>query len=841
MNDFTLAIRLLVKNPGFTAAAVLSLALGIGANTAVFSLANEFLLRTLPVRNPDELILLRTVEGARGRMSRAGENNGFPDPASRRFSSTSFSLLAFERLRTTQSGIADLFAFASFSQVNVLVDGVPEIGVTAEYVSGNYYDGLGVTAEIGRTFTADDDRAAAAPVAVISDRFWQRRFGRDPAIVGRSIQINRVPTEIVGVAARGFDGTMQAGESPDVSVPLSHYLRFQPDRSARAEPGYWWIRLMGRLRPGATPAQARASLEPLFRGVAREGWLAGSAMDGAGEPMPDDPSLIFESGAQGENDVRRQLARPLTVLMGLVSLVLVASCANVANLLLARGVSRRGEIALRLALGAPRGRVVRQLLAESLTLSLAGGVLGLAMAVSARGALIALQPFGPAAIVELPLDARVVAFTLGAAIVTTVLFGLLPALRTTRVDLASQFQSGTRTLRGGRAPLARGLMVVQMALSLVLLVTTGLFARTLANLQAIDPGFDHRGLVLFRLDPTSAGYTIERAAALQKQVLDRLERLPGAESATFSSVALLSGVRQNKRVTVPGRTLPTGATTIVNSNGLAPGFFSAMRLPIVLGRGFTAADDSNATRVAVVSEGFVREFLGNDNPIGQPIVVGPLPADRVVIVGVAADAKYTVMRGGMPPAIYFPAFQRLDGNANFAVRARSRQDVGAIVAAIRGIVRDVDPSLPALNLRTHEEQIDRLHAPERLFARLSAVFGIVVLLLCCVGLYGLLSHLSLQRTREMGLRLAVGARPAQVLGMVLRESATLVTAGLICGAVAAFYATRIVASMLYDTQSIDPIAYGSAALALVLTALMASLIPARRASRTDPLIALRAE
>ena len=748
----------------------------------------------------------------------------------------------FERLRTDRGALTDLFAFASFSQVNVIVDGVPEVSASAQLVSGNYHGGLGVPAAIGRTLTSDDDRSGAPPVAVISHRFWQRRFAGDPAVVGRTIGINRVPVEIVGVTGRGFDGALQAGESPDVSVTIAHYLLFQPDRSARAEPGYWWIRLMGRLAPGATPAQVRAQLEPIFQATAREGWLAGRTAANGADPMPDDPTLTTEPGAQGENDVRRQVERPLRILMGLVSLVLLAACANVANLLLARGTSRGREVTLRIALGASRGRIVRQLLAEALLLAIFGAALGLAVASASRSALAALQPFGPAAVIDLPLDARVLGFTLAAALLTTVLFGLVPALRTTRVDLAARIQAGARALGGGsRSRLAQGLMIVQIALSLLLLVSTGLFVRTLAKLQAIDAGFDHHGLVLFRLDATSAGYTGQQAAEIQKRVLERLERIPGAQSATFSSVALLSGVRQNKRVTVPGGTPAPGVSNIVNTNGLAPGFFSAMRLPIVLGRGFTTADDGAAPRVAVVSQGFVRDFLGGQNPIGQHITVGPAATDRVEIVGVAADAKYTVMRGAMPPAIYFPVFQRVDGNATFAVRLRSPQLVGAAFDAIRGIVREIDPALPVLNLRTQEEQLDRLHAPERLFARLSGAFGVVVMILACIGLYGLQSHLVLRRTGEIGLRMAVGAQPAQILGMVLRESAVLVGIGIAAGAAGAFYATRLIASMLYGLQPTDPLTYGGAALCLVVAVLLPSLIPARRASRIDPLTALRTE
>ena len=593
MSDVRLALRQLRKSPGFCVVAILSLALGIGANTAIFSLVNDFLLRSLPVRNPSELVLLRTIEGRGGRMSRAGENQGATNPATGRFGSTSFSLLTFDRLRQQRSALSDVFAFAPFSQVNIIVDGQPEVTASAQFVSGNYYSGLGVPAVLGRTLGPEDDRASTAPVATISFRYWERRFGGDRDVLGKIIEINRVPTAIVGVTPQGFDGALQVGESVDVSVPLAQHLRFQPDRAARARASYWWIRIMGRLAPGATASQVRASLEPVFQGAAREGWLADRSTNAVGEEMPGAPTLVAEPGGQGENDLRRQFAAPLRILMALVSLVLLAACANVANLLLARSAERRREIALRLALGASRGRIVRQLLTESSLLALAGAALGLALACWTRGLLLALHPFGsPQVRLDLPIDARVLIFTVAAAVTTMILFGLAPALRATGIDVTTQLES-TRTIGGrNRSRLNRVLMVTQIALSLVLLVVTGLFVRTLSNLRHVDAGFNRSSLILFRIDATSAGYRSDRYVELQSSLQERLQHLPGVESVTYSSVALLSSVRQNKRFSIPGRTLPAGVPTVVNTNGLAPNFFQAMQLPIVLGRGFSEHDRS---------------------------------------------------------------------------------------------------------------------------------------------------------------------------------------------------------------------------------------------------------
>ncbi|MGH9371677.1 MAG: ABC transporter permease, partial [Vicinamibacterales bacterium] len=647
MNDWTLALRQLRKAPAFTVVAILSIALGIGANTAIFTLVNEFLLRALPVRNPHELVLFRAIHGANGRLSRRGEGPGSTDAATGRPSGTPFSLLVFERFRAHRSALADVFAFSPFSQVNVLVDGVPETAVSAQFVSGNYYAGLGVSAMIGRALTDEDDRPSAPPVAVISHRFWENRFGRDPSVLARTITINKVPTAIVGVTPSGFEGAMQAGESADVSVPLAHHVRFQPDRADRVQPWYWWVRIMGRLAPGATAAQARASLEPIFQEAAREGWLASQALEPS-DAMPDAATLAADPGAQGENDMRRQHARSLRILMGLVALVLIAACANLANLLVARGSARRREIALRLALGARRRRIVRQLLTESLLLALSGGALGTVLAWWSRDLLLALRPFGNTVVVlDLPLDERVLAFTLAITISTALVFGLAPALRTTRIDLTTEFQGGSRMLGGGsRSRLSHALMVIQVALSLVLLVSTGLFVRTVIRLEAVDAGFNVRNLALFRVDATSAGYSREQFRGLHARIHERLATLPGVHTATFSRVALLSRTRQNMTFSIPGYRPPPGKAMNVHTNGVAPNFFAAMELPVVLGRGFGDRDDDGAPRVAVVNQTFARMYFGEESPLTRQLVFSaPNFRHRVEIVGVARDARYFELRG----------------------------------------------------------------------------------------------------------------------------------------------------------------------------------------------------
>lgn len=838
--DLRLALRQLAKSPGFTVVAVLSLALGIGANTAVFSLVNDFLLRSLPVKNPEELVLFRYVAGAKGsNMSRSESGNSYTDPVSGLRTGTSFSLLTYERFYANHPALTDVFAFASFQQVNVLIDGQPETAVTAQFVSGDYYKGLGVPAALGRIITADDDRPSAASVAVISERYWQRRFGGDPAVLGRTIVLNKEPVTVIGVSARGFNGTAQAGETSDISVPLQHQTRFSGGNASLAQPWFWWMRIMGRVAPGFTTEQARASLEPIFQGAALEGWKGGQSMDKTPRPEPALPTLAADPGGQGETDTRRQYRQSLRVMLGLSGLVLLAACANVANLLLARSAARRREIAVRLALGAGRGRIIRQLLAESLLLAGLGAAAGIAFAWWGRDALVAMRPFGSGSLVlELPLDGRVLAFTTAAAAVTALLFGLAPALRATRVNLTAEFQGGTRSPAAGRSRLSSALMVLQIALSLVLLVSTALFVRTLNNLQNAEAGFNRERLVFFRIDGSPAGYSGDKAVALKFRLLERLQQIPGAGAATFSEVPLLNRGRWSSSITVPGFTPPPDFNMGVHMNALAPNFFSALELPLLLGRAFNDRDDMAAPKVAIVNQAFAQKFFNGENPVGRTFSF-PRGDQGIVIVGLARDAKYASLRETPPATVYLPARQHGGTGANYAIRFTG--DPGASAAMVRAAVREVDATLPVLNFRTLDEQLNRNHAQERMFARLSGFFGFLALTLACVGLYGLMSYNVLRRTGEIGVRMALGALPRQVMGLILRESLALVCLGVIAGLGAAFAASRLIATMLFGLSATDPATYGAVALLLVAIAVLAALLPARRAARTDPLVALRAE
>ena len=831
------ALRHLAGAPGFTALAILSLTLGIGPTTAIFSLIDEVLLRSLPVPKPEQLVLLRTQFGVRGRMAHAGEGAGGVDPATGREVGTPVSLAIFERLRATRAPASHVFASASFSRVSVIADGVPEPAITAQYVSGDYYAGVGVMPAAGRLIGRDDDAASAAPVAVLSYRYWQRRYDGRADAIGRTILVNRVPATIVGVSAAGFDGTAQVGETVDVSVPLAHFLLFQPDRPGRAKPGYWWLSVMARLAPGATADQLRAALEPTFQAAARDGWVS---PDHALADRPDDVRLLVDPGAQGHNEIRRAQRTPLLLLLALGGLVLAAACINVSTLLVARADARRRDFALRLAIGASRRGIVGQCIVEALLLSGAAAVAGAAVAWLLRDALRALHPFGrnPTAVLDLPLDARILAATAGVSILCALAFALLPALQASRIDLATAFQGGTRTLGSRRRSWGlRGLLAVQVALSLVLLVSAGLFSRTLSRLDAVDAGFDRRGLLLFRVDATSAGYPTDRVVALHDGIRERLGALPGVRDVTYTRVPLLSGTRQNKSFVLPGATTSTPRGP-VNTNGVAPNFFAAMALPVLRGRGFTDADREGSPKVAVVNEAFARQQFGVGDPIGRRIAFGgPAFEDVVEVVGLARDAKYTNLRGDVPPTIYLPAYQRVEGQAAFAVRAAG--DPAALMPVVRQALRDIDPTLPILDLRTQQEQIARLHANERLFARLSVFFGLTAVALAVAGLHGLLAQAVQRRTGEFGLRLAVGATPANVGGMIVREAVALAAIGAVVGVGAAALLARTIAAMLFGVTPTDPLTYGGAALFVVAIAGTASLVAARRASRVEPLVALR--
>jgi len=825
--DLRYGLRQLRRNPAFTAVVVVSLALGIGANTALFSLVDEVLLRPLSVKNPHELFILRWSSLPDG-LYTSRDGRSTTDPTNGRTTSTSLSYFIFERLRDRPGPFSEVFAFAEIQQLNVGLDHNAEIA-RGQLATGGYFPGLGLSAVRGRLFDASDDRPGAAPVAVLSWGYWQRHFGGADSAVGQVIQVNGVAVTVVGVTPRDFNGTLQIDSSPDLTLPMALTPQVSGGRSPLTENTFWWLQIMGRLRPGITPAAAQAELEPAFIQAARDGWLTGKT--GQSLAGHADPKLILESGAQGQTEGRRDYAESLHLLMGIVGFVLVIACMNVANLLLARGSQRAREIGVRLSLGASRARLIRQLLLESLLLSVLGGCLGLLVAWWGRSALLQLRPVGSAGALE--LNFTILGFTLGICLLTGLAFGLVPAWQATRLDLNSALKSGSGA--AGRFGLRRVLMIAQVALSVVLLVGAGLFLRTLHNLRSADTGFNRENVLLFRVDATLSGYRGAAIATLFDRLLDRFARVPGVQSAAFSRHPLLSGSRRSAPVTVPGSaTTPPNPGT--NVQLVSPSFFATMQIPLLLGRNFDDRDNDTSPRVLVVNEAFVKKFLPGEQPLGRTV---RMREKTFEIVGVVRDARYYSLRDDMPVTIYQAFRQEVSGQANFAVRTIGSPET--VAASIRSAVREVDDNLPLFDLRTQEEQVTQLVAQERTFALLSAFFGALALVLTCVGLYGLLAHQVTARTREIGIRMALGAQLRAVVGLVLTEGLCLAVIGVILGFGAATGLAGFTARLLYGVPATDLATLAAVAATLLTVALVASLIPARRAAKVDPMVALRTE
>ena len=842
--DLKYGARMLLKSKAFTAIAVLSLALGIGANTALFSLVDAMLLKMLPVKRPNELVLFRWLSGPRG-MSRGINGSLYTDQATGLRTSTSFSYLTFQRFRDHNESLSDVFAFARLYGLNVSVDGQPEIA-QGQLVSGGYYSGMGVSALKGRTITLEDDNVGAVPVTVITHQYWQKRFAEDPEIVGKTVTVNNTPFTIIGITPPDFFGALQVGESADFSIPFSMQPRLNPSETDITKPWVWWVQIMGRLNPGIAMTQAAASFESTFQQSAEEGWTAALARfppRGQQDPAPRDvPLLRADSGSQGLSESRTAYSEPLRILLAIVGLVLLIACANVANLLLARGATRQKEIAVRLALGASRGRLVRQLLTESVLLAMLGGAAGVLFAYWGKGMLLNLRPWGAAAIALDPkLDLRVLGFTIAVSLVTGLLFGLAPALRATSVDLNPALKDNSRSVaRGSRSYLTKSLIVVQVAMSLVLVVGAGLFVRTLRNLQNVDVGFNRENLLLFNVEPGLNGYTKPQIAQLYRRMTERLEAVPGVRSATVSLIPLLAGYGRTSTVSVQGFTPQQGSDDDTKINTVGERFFETMEIPILIGRGLSSHDDERAPKVAVINKTMARKYFGEENPLGRRFGFGgPETSGQIEIVGISGDAKYTDIRRETEPTAYLPYPQSIPSSATFIVRTYA--DPTAITVTIRDAVHEVDSNLPIFAVKTQSQQADESLVQERMFATLSSFFGLLALLLACIGLYGVMSYAVARRTNEIGIRMALGATAPRVTGMVMRETMLVAGIGVVIGLGTALATTRLVAAMLFGLTPTDPVTVSFAVLLMIGVAGLAGYIPARRAARVDPMIALRYE
>ncbi len=847
--DLRYGAQMLMKHPGFTAVAILTIALGVGANTALFSVVDAVLLKKLPVSDPDRLVLFRATWD-RDRFS-PGSYNGSNrrDPITGLTNGTSFPFQVFSRLRQEKGALSDVFAFTSVD-MNLNAGGQAEV-VGGQVVSGNYYSTLGVPALIGRTITDTDDNGSATPVAVLSHRFWVNRFGGDKGVVGRQVNINNIAFTIVGVTPPGFEGTGEVGSSLDLSIPLALEPQVSGERSYLKGAGIWWLRMMGRLNPGATLEQAQATLAGAFTQSVvdhRDARQAQSKNPLRPVDPKDYPRLAIDSGSQGEMNARRFLTKPLRLLFGVVGLVLLIACANVANLLLVRASSRQKEIAVRLALGASRWRLIRQLLTESVLLSLIGGGLGVLFALWIKDGLLAVTEWGGRGMAVLipKLDLRVLAFTLGLSCLTGIIFGIVPALRGTRLDLTPTLKDTGRGSSGHtRSLLSKSLVVVQVSISVLLLIGAGLLIRTLRNLQQVETGFNTSNLLLFNVDPKLIGYKDDKLAALYQQMFDRLESVPGVQSVTFSRHALLSRGATSKSLYLPGTQTSPGSPPIeANVHNVRENFLQTMEIPLLLGRSLTPQDDARAPQVAVVNQTFAQRFFPNENPIGKRFGFDSEKPGEIEIVGLARDAKYTSQRDDTQPTTYISWRQSLSymGFATFEVRTAS--EPGSYIGAVRQAVRDVDSNLPLNDIKTQIEQADETLAMERLFAKLLSLFGLLAQQLAAIGLYGVMAYSVAQRTHEIGICMALGATRANVLQMIMKQGMVLTLIGVMLGLGGAYVLTRYLeslTSMLFGVEPRDPWTFSVIAVLLTAVALLACYIPARRATKVDPLVALRYE
>ncbi|MFL6215597.1 MAG: ABC transporter permease [Blastocatellia bacterium] len=854
LQDLRYGLRMIRKAPGFTAIAVMSLALGIGANTALFSIIDAVLLKKLPVKEPDRLVLFQAEWG---RNFSPGSYNGSThrNQATGWSVGTSFPYQSYQQLRAQTNALSDLFAFGDV-ELNVNADGLADVA-SGQAVSGNYYEGLGVPPLIGRLLNDEDDRASAEPVAVISYRYWQRRFSSDANIVNKQINLNNMAFTVVGVSPEGFDGAMQVGESKDVTIPIAWEQQVSPERS-RMKGVMWWLRLMGRLKPGATMEQARTDLELAFQQSVREHRETFQAMRQAmGRPpmkavAPEDyPRLSVISGSQGEQNTRQSYASSLYLLLGVVGLVLLVACANIANLLLARATARQKEIAVRLALGASRWRLVRQLLTESVLLAVIAGAVGILLAMWIKDSLLAVSDWGYSEMSSLApaLNLRVLGFTMLLSLVTGVLFGLAPAWRSTRVDLTPSLkESGRSSSAAARSWLSKSLIVAQVAVSLLLLVGAGLLLRTLVNLQKIEAGFNQQNLLLFSVDPGLIGYKDERLATLYKNLSEHIEAVPGVRDVTFSRVPLLAQSSSSSSIVLPGANEPPDSTDRTYSSPyvhhVRENFFAAMGIPLLAGRGFTTHDDTQAPKVVVVNQTFAERYFPGDDPIGKRFSFDRQKPAEIEIVGLARDAKYARQRDETPPTIYIPWQQDMRSVSSVTFEVRTVGEPTAITAAVRQAVADVESNLPLNGVRTQLEQSEQTLGQERLFAKMLTLFGLLAQQLAAIGLYGVMAYGVSQRTHEIGIRMALGASSNDVLKMILRQGMALTFVGIALGIAGAYVLIRYLeslTSMLYGVKATDPLTFATVAVLLSGVALVACYIPARRATKVDPMVALRYE
>jgi predicted permease len=840
LKDIRFAFRALVKNPAFSAIAILTLALGIGANTALFSVIDAVLLRTLPIQNPQQLVVLTDPE-------EQGMQNGTTDGER-----GMITYAEYEGLRDQNQVFSGLLAFSSQNysapvSLTGATDGTP---ANISIVTGGYFDVLGVQPILGRAFSANADYGRNAhPYAVVSYNYWQRMLQGDPQAIGRNIHIRKMVFEIAAVAPANFTGLM-VGDAPDIWIPLQQQDAIFPQHDLLTQkPGSvtktMFLHAVGRLKPGVNLAHANASIGVTFQHMLDD--------EAALIPNPSERTeitksyLVLRDASRGLSVLRGHYQQPLEILMGLVGLLLLLACANVANLLLARSVGRQRELSVRVALGAGRGRLIRQLLTESVLLSVFGAAVGLLFARWGVQLLLRLVSGGQTLVpLDVHMDVTILAFAIGVTLLTGVLFGLAPALRSTRVDLNQVLRGASRTISGGagganRVPMGRILVAAQVAISLLLLVAAGLFVRNLQKLTAVPLGFDANNLLLFRVIPATAGYRPEATGPLFQKLLQKYRAVPGVRTATLSENGLFFGSDSGDEISIPGFTPKNGQKMDASWDQVGPGYFSTVGIPILMGQDVRELDASGP-RVCWINKTMADYYFPGQNPIGRQIVDEyPETHYSFQIVGVVGDAKNNSISGEQDRRFYVPFFQPIELSTQAVFEIRYVGSGPSVSAALRQATRETDSSLDPLQIKTIPGQIDQWLLRDRMTAKLSTFFGSLALLLACIGLYGVLSYTVSQRTSELGVRMALGAQRGNVLWLILREALFVTGVGAAIGLVAALAAARVIASMLFGVTARDPLTLVVAAAILLAVATLAACLPAWRASRTDPMTALRYE